>query len=533
MRSGRHITATPPRPLVRSPSTYLYALLVAAVLGIGTSVLVASARDRATEIAQARDVVATLAAIFTDYTDRLLETADLVRNEAVALTVAQDAIARDEAAHRALAGLADRSPHVISIWIGDEAGDAILTSRTYPTPALNAADRPYFKAVRDDPQALHVGLLPDNRFVDEVLIVTARRIASGDGGFLGFAQVSLSPESIRDLVATTRVGYPISVYLFAPTGETLLRDPPVPVEALASVERDALLPAGTDRRGVFEAPCPLDGTPMIFGYAASPDTGIAATIGIPSAAVLAGSRSRLLVNTLAGTAMTLALALLAVLGAQAVRRQKAYALDLETRVEERTRALSQALAEKTLVLAEMGHRVKNAFATVQAVHRMSMRTAGDFESYDRDFEGRLGALAAAHVMIAESGPQERVSLHALVSGELEPYASGAGIAIEGEDVALDGGRAVALALVVHELATNAVKHGALSAANGRVAFAWRVEAGCLHLDWREIDGPPVVPPSRRGFGSRVLATSLKPHGGSVALDYAPDGLVARIALPLG
>jgi two-component sensor histidine kinase len=132
-------------------------------------------------------------------------------------------------------------------------------------------------------------------------------------------------------------------------------------------------------------------------------------------------------------------------------------------------------------------------------------------------------------------------LAALVGGVLEPYADGAGaVEVEGGPaVALSPRRAHALALVLHELATNAVKHGALSAPGGRVRIGWEVEEGAggarqVRLRWAERGGPPVAPPASHGFGTRLIGT-IAGHelDGGAELSFAPEGLRAEVTVPLG
>jgi two-component sensor histidine kinase len=151
-------------------------------------------------------------------------------------------------------------------------------------------------------------------------------------------------------------------------------------------------------------------------------------------------------------------------------------------------------------------------------------------------EGRVAALARAQTLLAE-GRWDGADLHAMLRGELAPFLAGQRADLDGPPAVLPPGTAQPLAMAVHELATNAAKHGALSVPEGRVSVSWRLEggaAGVLRLRWAEAGGPPVAgPPARRGFGSRVLDGTVRGQlGGAVSLAWARTGLVCEMAVPL-
>jgi len=193
------------------------------------------------------------------------------------------------------------------------------------------------------------------------------------------------------------------------------------------------------------------------------------------------------------------------------------------------------VAERQALLArEVDHRAKNVLAVVQAALRLTR--AADLPSYIRAIEGRVAALARTQTMLAEN-QWNGARLDALLRGEIAPFASEGRVALEGPAVALMPALTQALAMAIHELATNAVKHGALSTPAGRVRVAWHTAGRTpdrLHLAWSETGGPDLQgPPARRGFGSRVLeATLCGQLGGAVSLDWRPCGLVCRIEVPL-
>jgi PAS domain S-box-containing protein len=191
-----------------------------------------------------------------------------------------------------------------------------------------------------------------------------------------------------------------------------------------------------------------------------------------------------------------------------------------------------------LLMREVDHRAKNALAVVQAALRLS-RAESPAELV-RIIEGRVAALARAQTMLAQRR-WEGAELRALMEGELEPFlgpeTEGAPRAVLlGPPVTIAAQAAQPLCMALHELATNAVKYGALSAAGGLLTVNWRVEAGgrTLHLTWRETGGPPVdAPPSGRGFGSRVIEQTVQSQlGGKLSRLWLADGLRCELLVPL-
>lgn len=198
----------------------------------------------------------------------------------------------------------------------------------------------------------------------------------------------------------------------------------------------------------------------------------------------------------------------------------------------------QAEERLHLLINELNHRVKNALATVQSIAALTLRASepGGYEL----FEARLGALSRAHDLLARHN-WAGATLGSLLSQELAPYreARTARFRVRGEEVPLDAHVALALAMVFHELATNAAKYGSLSRAHGMIDVGWKVLRSVgpgpngLVLEWTECKGPPVAPPTHRGFGSRLIERNITGQlGGKLDLDYRPDGLHCKIELPL-
>ena len=191
-------------------------------------------------------------------------------------------------------------------------------------------------------------------------------------------------------------------------------------------------------------------------------------------------------------------------------------------------------AQRQLLVNELNHRVKNTLATIQSIASQSLRNAGVDMSVRGALEGRLMAIAATHNVLTDEN-WSAASLRQIVDGSVTPYRNNSGqLTISGDDLMVSPKPAVVLALAFHELAINALKHGALSAEAGHVDIRWQVDRqDRLNIEWTERGGPPVQRPERRGFGSRIVELALPNElGGAVEVDYRREGLRCRIHAPL-
>jgi PAS domain S-box-containing protein len=190
-----------------------------------------------------------------------------------------------------------------------------------------------------------------------------------------------------------------------------------------------------------------------------------------------------------------------------------------------------------LLFDELNHRVKNTLAIVQSLALQTQRSSPHPQAFSKAFGERLQSLSRAHDLLARSAWQG-ASLGRLIESILEPFGALKGgeqsgrVEVTGTAVDLPANVTITLALMLNELATNAAKYGALSVNAGRVAISWTVKANskalAVELLWREQDGPPVVPPQRRGFGSRLLAASAHQIQGALDMEFAATGLVCRL-----
>jgi PAS domain S-box-containing protein len=205
----------------------------------------------------------------------------------------------------------------------------------------------------------------------------------------------------------------------------------------------------------------------------------------------------------------------------------AFILDLTRRKE--AEKLQQVMVD------ELNHRVKNTLATVMALAAQTFRTAPSPEAFCEAFEGRLLALSQTHNLLNRSF-WTGAGLRDILTQELAPYTGvdGRSFTLDGDDLKLGPVTAVTLGMVFHELATNAVKYGALSVAGGKVLAAWRMSRpGRLHVEWQEMGGPPVSPPRRRGFGSRLIEQALASDlDGEARLYFPSEGVRCCMDIPL-
>jgi two-component sensor histidine kinase len=188
--------------------------------------------------------------------------------------------------------------------------------------------------------------------------------------------------------------------------------------------------------------------------------------------------------------------------------------------------------QRRLLVHELNHRVKNTLAIVQSIALQTMRGATSLVEVRHALTDRLVALAKAHDALTGEN-WEGAELNDIVAGAIAPLADTDRFHVEGPRVWLSPALSLSLALALHELATNASKYGALSTEQGSVNISWDVngprDAQRLTLRWRERGGVPVRPPTRQGFGTRLIERSFSADlGGSATIDFAPDGVTCVI-----
>jgi two-component sensor histidine kinase len=196
----------------------------------------------------------------------------------------------------------------------------------------------------------------------------------------------------------------------------------------------------------------------------------------------------------------------------------------------------RAQEHQRVLHAELDHRVKNVLATVSTVAARTMDASTSMQHFVASLDGRIRSMARTHELLSAARWQG-ISVLELVRRELAPYATKGNTEINGPAVMLKAEAGQAMGMVLHELATNAAKYGALSAQNGRVSIRWEQRLNGhprpnLVLDWREVGGPSVVVPANSGFGTSTIR-DLIPYefGGTVDLSFGTSGIRCRLELP--
>jgi two-component sensor histidine kinase len=259
----------------------------------------------------------------------------------------------------------------------------------------------------------------------------------------------------------------------------------------------------------------LEGVPVLTAFTRSPLTGWTVAAGLSVASLTDPLWQALAITASVGLVM-LAIGL-------------AFALSMAARI-----ARGEAL--HALLVNELNHRVKNTLTTVQSIAAQTFRQAPDPNEATEKFAARLVALGHAHSVLSDH-KWESADVRDIVTGGLEPFAprDGNRLRIHGGDVRLAPRCALMISMVLHELATNATKHGAWSSRTGTVTVEWekvdRDNAEWLRFVWREHGGPSVRAPVRKGFGSRLIEQSLAGVGGTATADYDPGGLVCVLECP--
>jgi PAS domain S-box-containing protein len=195
--------------------------------------------------------------------------------------------------------------------------------------------------------------------------------------------------------------------------------------------------------------------------------------------------------------------------------------------------------QQRFFLDELNHRVKNTLTTVQSIASQTLRTTETSAQFKEAFEGRLLALSKTHNLLTRKSWRE-AELRDVAEQELAPYRKQGDerVVLDGPNVRLPARYAINLGLVLHELVTNAAKYGALSTNAGHLEMTWTVlenedRPDQLRIHWTESGGPPVAPPKRQGFGSRLIRRSIEGElGGYMVLNFAEGGVSYDISVPL-
>ena len=200
-------------------------------------------------------------------------------------------------------------------------------------------------------------------------------------------------------------------------------------------------------------------------------------------------------------------------------------------------AVAVAEEQQRVLASELNHRVRNMLQVVIGLANQTLHRSADLKHFEQSFMGRMQALARAYELLSRDG-WRNVPVGDLLRTQLSPFASeGSRYTCKGERIIITANAALSLGLVLYELATNATKYGALAVPTGRIDITWELArqpdgAAVFLFKWEESGGPPVVPPTRHGFGSELVQRQLRYElHGNAAMDFAPGGLKVSLALP--
>ncbi|MBP2313653.1 sensor histidine kinase [Azospirillum soli] len=506
-----------PSPLYRLPGTalVLIACILAMLLTIGLSSIFAW-RDREATFRHATDIAGNVGLLVAEHAARLVETSDLILRQTIQLAGPPDApLPTDRATWERITALIPTTPYLTSVWLIGPDGGVAMSTRQFPPPNINVADRDYFQAIKVGEERV-ISAVDDNRYSGGPLIVLLRPLPAPSGQFRGAAAVAVSPRYVRDIYQSFDIGYARSITLRKADGTILLRE----TEGTAGASAD---------RG--------DGTAIAVQWPVD-DTGLSAEVAIPRASIVEHWRKRLWAYASYSLA---AVAMVTVIGALAIQRARRereaedalqHAYDtLEERVHRRTAELERtnaqleaALTDKEVLLKEVQHRVKNNLQVISSLLRL--QAARIDEKARRGFDEslrRIQSMSLLHELLYRSDQPARIDfatyLRQLCDGLVRSgNPTGARLTIETQPWTVDVDQATPLALIASELVSNALLHAFPNGHPGTVSVELLPDAEGMRMTVRD-DGvglPPGVPsPQRRSGGlGLVLVQALTQQAGA-------------------
>ena len=396
--------------------------------------------------------------------------------------------------------------------VADREGRMLFSSRSADTPNLPPRNnREIVARVFESKRPQYSNLF--HGAVNKAQIVTVEVPVFRDGEVI--YDISFTPpiEMFQNILEKQRPSGDWTLSILDAEGFVFGRVPN-PQESFAKRATASALDPMLQKSEAVQPTVSLDGVHLMSGFVHSPLTGWIIAAGVSESSLAAPLWRNLAIASLAG-AVLLAIGL-------------AFAVRMATTI-----ARGEMLHD--LLIEELNHRVKNTLAILQAIAVQTFRGATRAER--EKFEGRLGALAEAHNLLSREKWQGS-ELSEVISRVLQPYVlnNSDRVRMFGPKVPLSPRLAVVLSMIVHEIATNAAKYGALSNDSGNVALDWEVlqeTPAKLRLIWSEAGGPPVVAPVQRGFGSRLIERSARDQlGGEATVDFLPQGVVYTVLCSL-
>jgi two-component sensor histidine kinase len=410
-----------------------------------------------------------------------------------------------------LTQIAKRLPETGALFILDKGGTVIAGTAFYESQ-INLSDREWFKVLRDGKPEPFVGHALKGRGVHKLFFPVARTIRGADGSFIGAVQVGVEVTYIASLFRNLNVGYGAHLGLYGthdgavvaryPMSEALLGETVATAPyTLALAESQAQSWIGWIDSGQDELVSArrLNGWPLI------------ASASVSRGNVHSDAWTRLLWRSVIAFLIFAAFLTFNVLILRQSRRE-------------------------AILIGELEHRGRNMLSVVVALIDRARESTKSSEEFASSVRGRIRSMASTQTLLSKTR-WRGVNLANVIRAELEPYKTTANVTLDGPEVLLTPNATHGVAMVLHELTTNAAKYGALSHQGGRVAVRWTVTdkhsaAAMLRILWNETGGPKVAPPARQGHGSKVIRDLLSYElDGSVDLVFEPDGVRCAITLP--
>jgi two-component sensor histidine kinase len=418
-----------------------------------------------------------------------------------------------EAFRRICQGFLDQYGEGGVVLVADREGRQVFSSLTTETVNLPLRNNlPMVEKVFTEKKPVYSNLFFGS--VKKRLIVTVEvPVMQGDEVLY---DISFSPpiEIFQAMIEQQRPSRDWTISIFDSEGTNFARVPN-PQETIGKRASPSLYAEMFQNPEATMPTVSLEGVPLITSFARSSLTGWTVAAGIAENSLVAPLWRNLAITS--------------VMGAVLLMVGLAFAVRMATQI-----ARGEML--HNLLIEELNHRVKNTLAVLQSIATQTFRSASRTER--EKFEGRLGALAEAHNLLSQEKWQG-AELREVIARVLQPYLinNQERVRMFGPQVPLTPPLAVVLSMIVHEIATNAAKYGALSNDTGTVAVDWEIleeaDGRKLRLIWTEAGGPPVTAPVQRGFGSRLIERSARDQlGGEATVDFLPRGVVYTVTCAL-
>ena len=464
-------------------------------------------------------IVSTTSLVMDDFARNSLQAADGVL-ESVVARIEEKGIANlgSEPEMEYLRRFARRLSKAGAIHVANDAGDIVAAVPSLWS-RINVSDREWFKSLKDEKAGTHIGRTLEADKGHDHFFAVGRSIRGPDGAFIGAVQVGVGVANLAYIFHGLDRGFQsldirshekLGVYR-AKDGTVLTRFPITGFhyETVATSPYFSLLAAsegeswmGWTRIGGEEhlvSARSLSGWPLIV------------SVSLPERDVYSLVRTRLLWRSVTAAVTIVALSILTVVTTRQARRE-------------------------AVLTGELEHRVNNTLAVVAAVVERTRENTQSVAEFVASLRGRIRSMARTQTLLRQSR-WRGVSLANLIRAELNPYVTGSNTSVQGTDVYLAPTASHAVAMVFHELATNAAKYGALSQEGGHVSVRWTLtaehtQAAMLRIEWKETGGPEVSLPVRQGYGSSVIG-DLLPYelGGTVDVAFAASGVRCTIEMP--